>query len=598
MGSYVAATIFTLVVWWASTGVIIYLAGLPRPTFKFTLLGTTVVTILALAGLWYTRNDSTIWGAYAGFVFGLLAWAWQEVSYYTGYVTGVRNTPCPEGCSGFKHFIHAVQASIFHELAIVAAATIVLALTWNSPNFAGAATFFMLWWMHQSAKLNVFFGARNLNEEFLPPHLQYLKSFFTKKSMNLFFPVSVSVSTVIGTWLFMKAFNATTDYDRVAYTLISVMMALAILEHWFLVVPLPSGKLWEWGLTSRAKTQTQPAEVVVVGGFLGAGKTTFLRRLLSDASPEERTLVLVNDFGAIGVDGSLLKKKGTDVVEFANGCVCCTLRNDLTKQLREMVVRWAPKRVYIEPSGVAELGSFLGTLYKPELKPYVKTIQFFGLVDAGRFMSDYAERPEYFEAQANIASALIVNKADLISDGQMNTIKDTLRTLNPALNMVPASYGRYDANALKIGDLTPQQAAHAEHEPALDAIDEPEHDHDHVHENMGLAFDSWSNILTGCYDQDALRALIKRMAAGEFGKLARAKGILPVPDGWVHFDLTGQQISIAAFAPAKDEQPRAVAIGTGVKGTELQNAFDQCRLTSAEFVRAQAPQVTVAPSPL
>jgi Protein of unknown function (DUF3623) len=132
----------------------------------------------------------------------------------------------------------------------------------------GTWTFMILWWMHQSATLNVFLGVRNLNEEFLPEHLHFLKSFLTKKPMNLLFPVSVTVSTIIAVTLVEKAVAPGAGAFRaVGFTLLATMMTLAVLEHWFLVLPLPAAALWRWGLASRAPSRAFDAEIVV--GFLG-----------------------------------------------------------------------------------------------------------------------------------------------------------------------------------------------------------------------------------------------------------------------------------------------------------------------------------------
>ena len=245
MTEYLFPALFALVVWWASTVLIIYLDGLPQKTFKYSMIGATIIFGLSLWGLKWSAEDASISGAYWAFTFGLLAWGWQEMSFYMGYVTGPRKAQCPENCRGFRHFGHAVQTSLWHELAIIVAAIAVVALTWGQPNQIGIWTFMVLWWMHQSAKLNVFFGVRNLNEEFLPEHLEFLKGFLNKRSMNLLFPFSVTISTVITALLVVAALDASaTPFEMAGYTFLAVLMALAILEHWMLVLPMraPSGR--------------------------------------------------------------------------------------------------------------------------------------------------------------------------------------------------------------------------------------------------------------------------------------------------------------------------------------------------------------------
>ncbi len=253
MSQYALPVLFTLFLWWFSTGVILYLDGLPRRTFRWSLLGATVLLAVALYGLAVTRSDTSVTGAYLAFTFGVLAWGWQEVSFLMGFVTGPRRTPCIDGCSGWRHFGHAIQAILYHELALIASALAVIAVTWNGANQVGAWTFLILWGMRESAKLNLFLGVRNLSEEFLPEHLQYLKGFFTKKPMNLLFPVSITVSTVIAALLVQAAAHpAAGDFQATGLTFLATLMTLAILEHWFLVLPLPTAALWRWGMRSRA----------------------------------------------------------------------------------------------------------------------------------------------------------------------------------------------------------------------------------------------------------------------------------------------------------------------------------------------------------
>ena len=440
MSLYVFPALFALFVWWFSTGVIMYLDGLPRRTFKWSMVGATAVLAASLYGLYASRGDTTLGGAYAGFTCGLLAWGWQEISFYMGFVTGTRKQPCEEGCRGWRHFGHAIQTSLWHELAIIGAAIVVVALTWHAANQVGMWTFMVLWWMHQSAKLNVFLGVRNLNEEFLPEHLQFLRSFLTKKPMNLLFPVSITVSTVILVRLVDAAIApGATRFEAAGFCFLSVLMALAVLEHWLLVLPLPAAALWGWSLSSRKTKPVAPFDVEVVSGFLGAGKTTFLRARLAAAGP--RTVVLVNDFAAVGVDGSLLRERGADVVELPNGCICCSLRSDLAAQLSTVVAAWAPERVLIEPSGVADLAALIGVLNQPKLKPLVRSLGVTTVLDAGAFLRDYARMPAHLDAQARLASVLVVNKTDLATPATLRAVETTLRTLNPAARIVPATFG-------------------------------------------------------------------------------------------------------------------------------------------------------------
>lgn len=252
MSQYALPLIFTLFIWWFSTGVILFLNGLPSRTFKWTMLGTSVVLVAALAGLGLTRDDTTVSGAYLAFTSGVMVWAWQEVAFLLGYVTGPRRTPCPPESSGWERAGYAFMAVMHHELALVGLGLAVLALTWGGENPTGLWTFMILWVMRQSAKLNVFLGVRNLNEGFLPTHLKYLQTYFTRRAMNRLFPVSVIVSTVVAAMIWQAAtVTGISAFDATALTFAATMLTLAVLEHWFMVLPLPFEVMWNWGLKSR-----------------------------------------------------------------------------------------------------------------------------------------------------------------------------------------------------------------------------------------------------------------------------------------------------------------------------------------------------------
>lgn len=260
MQIYLLPIVFTFFLWWFSTGLIFYLDGLPRHTFRWSFMGATVLLFVSLWWIATIRNDTSLSGAYLAFTFGTLVWGWQMISFYMGFITGPRHTACPQPCSLRQRFWYALQTCIHHELASLAGAIMLLILTWGSPNQIALWTYVLMWWMHLSAKLNVFFGVPNLDEKFLPEHLQYLCSYLPKRAMNTFFPVSVSVSTVVGIWLIVQTVApGNSAFTTVGLTFLSILMVLAILEHWVLVVPLPLA-LWDWVLRIREASERDKRE--------------------------------------------------------------------------------------------------------------------------------------------------------------------------------------------------------------------------------------------------------------------------------------------------------------------------------------------------
>jgi putative photosynthetic complex assembly protein 2 len=250
-----AALVYTVLAWWASTGAILWLNGLPRATHKWQMAFATVMLGVALGGVAASADDTRVTGAYLAFTSALGLWAWQELGFLLGYVTGPRRTACPAGATGWLRVRHAVMAILWHELALLVLFAAVIVLTWHRPNVVALWIFASLWLMRLSAKLNVFLGVRNLNESFLPAHLVYLASYFRKRPGNALFPVAVLAGTGLATMAWQAALlPGATAFEATAASLVAAILSLAVIEHWFMVLPLPSERLWRWGLRSREGT--------------------------------------------------------------------------------------------------------------------------------------------------------------------------------------------------------------------------------------------------------------------------------------------------------------------------------------------------------
>lgn len=256
---YFCPIAYTLLVWWLSTGLIVYLDGLPRRTFRWTLLGATALLGAALYQLRASGADTTAAGAYVSFTAGVLAWGWLEVGFLMGPLTGPWKRPCPPECRGWSRVGLAIRAVLYHELAIIGLAAMIAALCWQADNRVGMWTFAVLWIMRVSAKLNVFLGVRNLNEQFLPEHLRYMHTYFRQRPSNGLFPVSVIAVTVLAgaAWHSAVAMSFSA-FEVTACSFVAMLLSLALLEHWFMVLPLPSEKLWDWGMRSRVAPLGEP----------------------------------------------------------------------------------------------------------------------------------------------------------------------------------------------------------------------------------------------------------------------------------------------------------------------------------------------------
>lgn len=242
---------YALFLWWFATGLIFYLDQLPVQTFRWSMAGATVLLGASLFTVWFTASDGSVLAVYSSFTAGLIAWGWQEISLYTGYVTGPRKQSCSAGCSGWRHFGHAIAVNLWHEIAIVLGALAIAVLCWNSENQWGLWSYLLLWAMHLSARLNVFLGVRNVSAEFVPPHMAVLKSFLSHKPMNLLFPFSITAATAGSVLLLGEAIAAQDPSIKAGYSLLAALACLAVFEHWLLMVPLPVEKLWQWSMPRR-----------------------------------------------------------------------------------------------------------------------------------------------------------------------------------------------------------------------------------------------------------------------------------------------------------------------------------------------------------
>jgi len=243
---------FAMLVWWFTTGIILFLDGLPTGTFRRSMTGASVLAIGALFLLRSSAFDASTAGAFVAFSSAIVIWGWLEMSFLMGFIMGPQRQAYLGVRGGWRHFRQATRAIIHNELAILGTAALLALLTWQTPNPVALWTFLVLWSMRLSAKLNLFFGVPNTGEQFLPPHLAYLKTYFNKRRMNLLFPVSILGSTIALVVLVQKLLMAEGGFQITGLALVSALLALAILEHWFMVLPLPTDKLWQWGLRGTA----------------------------------------------------------------------------------------------------------------------------------------------------------------------------------------------------------------------------------------------------------------------------------------------------------------------------------------------------------
>jgi putative photosynthetic complex assembly protein 2 len=278
MASYTVPPIYAAFVWWFSTGAVLLLVGRSGRLESLRLVCATAFLVISMMGLALTANDNSIGAAYVAFTSTILLWGAQEIAFLAGWLTGPRPQPCPAGVKGWKRLGPALRAILYHELALLACGAAIVALTWNATNQVGLRTFAALWALRQSAKINLFLGVPVTNDELMPDAVQFLKTYFIRKPVGAFFPISVTSAIAILVIMIQRIVEvAATPFEVVSLTLVSTLFALGVVEHWFMLLPLPAVTLWGWGMRSglppediameqapKTKTASAPPNLVVL----------------------------------------------------------------------------------------------------------------------------------------------------------------------------------------------------------------------------------------------------------------------------------------------------------------------------------------------
>jgi putative photosynthetic complex assembly protein 2 len=252
MGSYLTPPVYAAFVWWFSTGAVLLLVGRAGRGSALKLFSAGALLLAGLYAIAISADATTASGAYVAFTGTILLWGAQEIAFLAGWVTGPRPERCPDDARGFRRLNLALQAILYHEAALLACGVAILALTSGRDNATALWTFAALWVLRQSAKINLFLGVPVTNDELMPEPVQFLKTFFARKPVSLFFPLSVTLSTAALVIMIQRLVEvAASPFEIASLTLVSTLFALGVIEHWFMLLPLPAITLWGWGMRSQ-----------------------------------------------------------------------------------------------------------------------------------------------------------------------------------------------------------------------------------------------------------------------------------------------------------------------------------------------------------
>ncbi|MCL6557444.1 MAG: GTP-binding protein [Firmicutes bacterium] len=313
--------------------------------------------------------------------------------------------------------------------------------------------------------------------------------------------------------------------------------------------------------------------VDIVNGFLGSGKTTFIRHIARQLVPLERIVILVNEFGEVGIDGALLTNEGLGVVELTSGCICCSLAPDLGRQLLGIATGVNPDRVIIEPTGVATIQGLLSVVGSLKLEKYIEAVKVIFLIDAAEFKDFQSGYPAFLEAQISLAHTVIINKCDLVSEADAREIRQTISTINPQATVLSSTFGQVALEQMGAppaqGDLYTGGGGDTCHRHLH---------HHHNHEKRVPTYQSFSRLYEGLFDPDRLIAFFRDLAQSG---VMRAKGIFRCPEGWQRIDFVPSTGVITALLAGSFDNSRVLIIGSGLNPARLAGSLEKCRLATA-----------------
>lgn len=348
-------------------------------------------------------------------------------------------------------------------------------------------------------------------------------------------------------------------------------------------------------------------EVDIVSGFLGAGKTTFMKKLVAEAFQDEKVVIVENEFGEIGIDSGFLKDTGIQVSEINGGCVCCTLVGDFTKNLHEVIRTYHPDRILVEPSGVAKLSDIEVSVLDVGKSEDIKIGALVTIVNALKAKKQMKAFGEFFKDQIEHATAVVLSRTQKMDQDKLEDVVKEIKALNDKAVVITTPWddlsGKQILDAimgkdnLEVFELATkhheeEEAEHHHHHHDHDHEDhdehehehhhdhdEDEHDHDHEghehhhHHHADDIFTTWGRETPHKFTKETIENALKTLAdSDDYGYIVRSKGIVPAEDGtWIYFDLVDGEYEIRTGDP--DFTGKLVVIGTDVKEDKVEELF-------------------------
>ena len=318
-------------------------------------------------------------------------------------------------------------------------------------------------------------------------------------------------------------------------------------------------------------------KIDIISGFLGAGKTTLIKKLLKDGFQGEQVVLIENEFGEIGIDGGFLKEAGIQIREMNSGCICCSLVGDFGTSLKEVVTKYNPDRILIEPSGVGKLSDVIKAVQGVQDEVDIKLNSYTTVVDAKKCKMYMKNFGEFFDNQIQYAGAIIMSRTDIASEKKVQESLELLRSLNKDAAIITTPIENLDGKKLVEVMEHPvsleQEMLEEEHEHHHHHDGECGCGHDHHHHHADEVFTSWGRETIKKYTREGLEKILEALSESDkYGIILRAKGMLPAEDGtWIYFDMVPEETEIREGAP--EYTGRLCVIGSKLDEHALEELF-------------------------
>ena len=317
-------------------------------------------------------------------------------------------------------------------------------------------------------------------------------------------------------------------------------------------------------------------KIDVVSGFLGAGKTTLIKKLLKEALDGSKTVLIENEFGEIGIDGGFLKESGIEIKEMNSGCICCSLVGDFGTSLKEVISTYAPERILIEPSGVGKLSDVLKAVENVAGDLDVEINSAVAVVDASKCKMYMKNFGEFFSNQIEYAGTIILSRTDKVDQAKLNACVEMIREHNDKATIITTPLAQLDGKEVlgtiegadKLEDMMKEMLEHIHDDHDEDECCGHDHDHEHHHDHdenctcgchdhdhhhhhhADEVFTSWGIETPNTYSAEDIEKILTALDSGEYGAILRAKGMVPAPDGtWVYYDYVPEEHDIRSGKP-------------------------------------------------